>query len=290
MLAVLLALTVAFASPASPAPRATTAPSPQATTTPSPQRLLGLIRLKFRSHRPPPPFEIYTIARKQNTDRGFPDYPNSYQERIWIRNLDRAALSRRILIVPAMGPPTFERPAFNEDYDPGPPTADLFEPAPAKPHPISDVPTPEPTNAYQVIGRVVTVGEYDYNVTSVTPEGDQLHLVLEPIRDPERNRLRELWVNRDTLELTRIKSHDRLFVPGGPHGTDIYGVIFDIKIAMLQGIPVVTDIHGIVGDNFTGDGQIVDYTFRNISFPQTLPDWYFDARSYAQHQNDLPKF
>jgi hypothetical protein len=288
MLAALLALTLALTSPA---PRPTTSPSPQATTapTPSPQRLLGLIRAKFRTHRPPPPFEIYTIARKQNTDRGFPDYPASYQERIWVRNLDRAALSRRILIVPAMGPPVFERPAFNEDYDPGPPTADLFEPAPVKPRQISEVPTPEPTNTFQVIGRVTVTSENDYHVTSVTAEGDELHLVLEPIRDPERNRLRELWVNRDTLELTRIKSHDRLFVPGGPHGNDIYAVIFDIKIAMLQGVPVVTDIHGIVGDNYTGDGQVVDYTFRNISFPETLPDWYFDARTYAQHQNDLPK-
>jgi hypothetical protein len=289
MIAFLVALTLAVASPA---PHAPAAPSPQvsASPTPSPQRLLGLIRAKFRTHRPPPPFEIYTIARKQNTDRGFPDYVASYQERIWVRNLDRAALSRRVLIVPAMGPPVFERPAFNSDRDPGPPTADLFEPAPAKPTQVSDVPTPEPTNAFQVIGRITVVSEYDYTVTSVTPEDDQLHLILSPIRDPERNRLRELWVNRETLELTRIKSHDRLFVSGGPHGTDIYGVIFDIKIAMLQGVPVVTDIHGIVGDNYTGDGQVVDFTFRNISFPQTLPDWYFDARTYAQHQNDLPKW
>ena len=60
--------------------------------------------------------------RKQNTDRGFPDFAESYTYHLWVRNLDRAALGRKVLIAPAMGFPEFMRPAFNEDRDPGPPT------------------------------------------------------------------------------------------------------------------------------------------------------------------------
>jgi hypothetical protein len=267
-----------------PAPAITPAPNPA--YTPSPQRLLGLIRAKFRSHRPPPPFETYTMTRNQNTDRGFHDYADSYTYHIWVRNSDRAALGRKVLIAPAMGFPEFMRPAFNEDRDPGPPTADLFEPAPAKPHLVSEVPTPEPqATQLKQIGSVTVAGEYDYYVDKVAVEGDLLHLTLRPIRDPERNRLREVYADKNTLELVRLITHDRLFDEGA---NKVYGVIFDMKLALLQGVPVVTAIHGIVGDGYDGDGKVVDFTYTNITFPATLPEWYFDARSYAQHESELP--
>jgi hypothetical protein len=265
-----------------PAPLATPAPA----YTPSPQRLLGLIRAKFRSHRPPPAYIAYTMSRKQNTDRGFPDFAESYTYHIWVRNLDRAALGRKVLIAPAMGFPEFMRPAFNEDRDPGPPTADLFEPAPRKPRPVSEVPTPEPqATQYKQIGSVTVTGEYDYYVDNVAVEGNLDHLTLRPIRDPERNRLREVYVDKNTLELVRLVTHDRLF---DENVNKIYSALFDIKISMLTGVPVVTSIHGIVGDGYDGDGKVVDYTYSNITFPETLPAWYFDARSYAQHEAELP--
>jgi hypothetical protein len=267
-----------------PAPALTPQPAP--TYTPSPQRLLGLIRAKFRSHRPPPPYITYTMSRKQNTDRGFPDYAESYTYHIWVRNLDRAALGRKVLIAPAMGFPEFMRPAFNEDRDPGPPTADLFEPAPLKPHLVTEVPTPEPlATQYKQIGAVTVAGEYDYYVDSVVVEGNLYHLTLRPIRDPERNRLREVYVDKNTLELVRLITHDRLF---DEEDNKIYSVLFDMKISLLQGVPVVTAIHGVVGDGYDGDGKVVDFTYTDIQFPAALPDWYFDARSYAQHQNELP--
>ena len=36
------------------------------------------------------------------------------------------------------------------------------------------------------------------------------------------------------------------------------------------------------------DGVDVDFSFRDIHFPATLPDWYFNPRSYGAHPNDLP--
>lgn len=276
---ILLAFLMAVAN-AAPA-----APAPQATATPSPTRMLGLIRAKFRSHRPPPPYVTYTIERKQNISEGYPDFLESYTYHVWYRSSDHAALGRKVFRDYFRGFLEFQRPAFNEDRDPGPPTADLFEPAPVHPHPVTFVPTPEPEQEpLRVIGQVSAIGEFDYDVVSMDTEGSQLHLVLQARRDPERNRLRELWVDKETLELQKVVANDRLFVEHG----GIYSVSFTITLSMLDGIPVVTTIHGVVGDNYNDDGKVVDYFFRDIAFPKTLPDWYFDQKAYAQHEKDAP--
>ena len=80
-------------------------------------------------------------------------------------------------------------------------------------------------------------------------------------------------------------THDRLF---DESANKIYSALFDVKISMLAGVPVVSSIHGLVGDGYDGDGKVVDYTYTDIRFPATLPDWYFDARAYAQHERELP--
>jgi hypothetical protein len=278
-------LIVALASPA-PKSRPVSTVAAGAGPTPSPQRILGLIRARFRSHRPPPPFETYTLERKQLATNGYPDPVGSYTEHVWVRNLDRAALARRIYRDDYRGPLTFERPAFNEDRDPGPPTADLFEPAPLRPHPVEFVPTPEPLQTQlPLIGSTVTTGEYEYNVVSLEREGAELHVKLTPIRDPMRNRLRELWVDKQTYELHKLVATDRLFDETNKR---IFGVIFTVTLGVIGGHPVVTDIHGVVGDGYQEDGKEVDFTYRDITFPTTLPAWYFDAHTYAAHQGDAP--
>jgi hypothetical protein len=272
---------VAANPPARPAPTPVASQEP----TPSPLRYLGLIRAQFRSHRPPPAYVTYTLVRAQKATNGYPDYANSYTKHFWVRSSDRAALSRMVFRDEARGELTFDRPAFNEARDPGPPTADVFEPAPSRPHPVSEVPTPEPRDTpIPVIGGVRTFLEADYHVDTVAVEGDELHLSITPIRDVERNRLREIYVDRKTLELHKLIATDKLFIDRGP----VFPVTFTITMGMVQGIPVVTDLHGVVGGGYNDDGKEVDYQFRDIAFPATLPDWYFDARSYAQHANSGP--
>ena len=154
--------TTVSANPCVPGVAAAAAPA-----SPSPQRMLGLIRAKFRSHRPPPPYETYTLVRFQLTDHGDTDYVESYTYHVWERNFDRAALGRKVFRDFARGPLEFQRPAFNEARDPGPPTADVFESAPLHPHPVEFVPTPEPSGtAPPEIGAVTTIGEFDYVVDS----------------------------------------------------------------------------------------------------------------------------
>ena len=271
----------------------------------TPIRLLGYIRRVYRLRRPPPPYETYTLVRKQDTDYSeapgmppVPDYANSYTRKYWVRNLDRAAVMRQVNRDEDLGPMMFDRPALNQPRDPGPATADLFEPA--HPQPIDVVPTPEPTaGPLKTIGAVVVFGESDYNVPKVTVEGELLHLVLEPRRDPERNVLREIWVDKHTFVLRKVIAHDRLFV----EGDDVYPVIFDYTLGYLDGYVVITHLDGTVlpiirkdkngntteAKAYTGDGQKVTFDYQDIQFPSSLPSWYFDPRSYAQHQGDAPE-
>jgi hypothetical protein len=252
----------------------------------SPERALALIRHTFRSHRPPPPYITYTLVRSQMAEHNYPDYPNSYTYHIWCRTSDRAALGRKVFRDDYEYPMEFLRPAFNEDRDPGPPTADVFEPAPSRPHPVEEVPTPEPVESpLSTIASVTAYGETQYHVDSLTYEGNLMHLKLTPLRDPERNRLREIYADRNTYELVRLIAHDRLFVPGDR----IYNALFDITMGHVDGHLVVTHIHGDILDNYQGDGKKVEFEFNDIQFPATLPDWYFNPRTYAAHLAEAPE-
>lgn len=263
----------------------------------TPVRILGYVRRVYREHRPPPAYETYTLVRTQNTNYGYPDYADSYTKHYWVRNVDRAALVRYVYRDGSDSQPMFDRPALNQPRDPGPPTADLF--APAHIEPVTFVPTPEPTvGPLKVIGHVVAFGEFDYNVPKLQVEGDLLHLTLVPKRDPERNVLREIWVDKHTYVLKKVIAHDRLFDEGTGN---VYPVLFTYTLGYLDGYVVVTHLDGVVlpevsqsrsgtitEKTFTGDGQKVRYDFTDITFPASLPSWYFDARSYGAHMNDLP--
>ncbi len=276
------------------APREPVAASPAATPVPlpSPDRLLYLIRRQFRSHRPPPPFVTYTLIRKQTLDDGFPDLVNSYTYHVWCRTYDRAALGRKVYRGSARGTLEFLRPSFNEPWDPGPPTADLFESAPVRPHtnPQTFVPTPEPTGSVPpLIASVSVMGEFDYRITNIATQGSVTHVSLVPRRDPDRNRLRELFVDSKTLELQQVVATDKLYDEDSHH---VYPMMFTVTMGSLQGIPVVTHIHGtptLESDaDYLGKDATVDYDFNDVVFPAALPAWFFEPRSYASHVDDPP--
>lgn len=264
----------------------------------SPDDVFYKIRAVFRSHRPPPPYETYTLVRQNNDAEGYPDYASSYTFHIWVRTSDKAAMARQISRLGAIGPLEFMRPQFNDvapdnDHpefdDPGPPTADLFEPAPTQPHPISWVPTPEPTGTMPpVIMHVGVTINADYYVDAVNADDGLLHVVLTPRRDPERNRLRELWVDPHTFELEKVLCTDRLAVDYGAGHLDIYPVLFTVTLGRLDGIPIVTHIHGVVEGGYSGDDAIVEYSYQDVAFPRSLPSWYFDPHDYAAHLDDAP--
>ncbi|MBV8372697.1 MAG: hypothetical protein JOY69_05510, partial [Candidatus Eremiobacteraeota bacterium] len=167
-----------------------------------------------------------------------------------------------------------------------------FEPAPAHPHsnPRDFVPTPEPTgSAPPLIASVSVMGEFDYRVTTVTTQGNLTHVVLQPRRDPERNRLRELYVDSKTLELQEVVATDKLYDEDSRH---VYPMIFTVTMGWMNNMPVVTHIHGTptyeTDAEYLGKDATVDYDFNDITFPGSLPAWFFDPRSYAAHVDDAP--
>ena len=151
------------------------------------------------------------------------------------------------------------------------------------------VPTPEPTGSLPpVIASVTVLGEFDYRVTRIANEGDQIHVSLLPRRDPDRNRLRELYVDarpsscrrlsRPTSSTTRTPAHH------------VYPMLFTVTLAWMHNMPIVTQIHGTptyqADAEYLGRDATVDYDFNDITFPDSLPDWYFDPRSYAHTPDD----
>jgi hypothetical protein len=290
---------LAFFGMPRPVPAADPQPTLPSYTTLTPVRVLGVIRRVYRMRRPPPTYETYTLVRKEDTNYGYPDPLGTYTVHYWVRNTDRAALMRRVYRDDYDGDMTFDRPALNQPRDPGPPTADLFEPA--HPQPVSFVPTPEPTSEpLKTIGSVVAIGESDYNVPKMMVEGSELHLVLQPRRDPERNVLREIWVDKNSYTLKKVIAHDRMFVEQG----HTYPMKVTYTLGYLAGYVVITHIDAVVlprqervgneyqdisdfGDE-TGDADSLTIDFKDITFPQSLPAWYFDPKQYGAHLADAP--
>ncbi len=292
-------LVLAFFAEPRPVPAADPSPTIPPYTSLTPIRVLGIIRRVYRMHRPPPPYETYTLVRREDTNYGYPDPLGTYTVHYWVRNNDRAALMRRVYRDDYDGDMNFDRPALNQPRDPGPPTADLFEPA--HPQPINVVPTPEPTaGSLKTIGSVVAIGESDYRVPKMTVEGSELDLVLDPRRDPERNVLREIWVDKNTYMLKKVIAHDRMFVEQG----HTYPMKVTYSLGYLDGYVVITHIDAVVlprkervgneyqdisdfGDE-TGDADSLTIDFKDITFPKSLPDWYFDPKQYGSHLADAP--
>jgi hypothetical protein len=249
ILSAILAMSAPAPTQAQPAPSL----PPESAT--SPESVLGSIAARFHA-RPVPPFETYTLTRTQNTADGMLDVPNSYTVRSWVRTSDHTALTRTVMPDGTRGPLTFGRPAFNEARDPGPATADLLESA--------SLP--------------------DYRVDAVETLGEVVHLRITPVRNLGRNRSREVFADRRTYELRKLIAADTLFIFRGP----TYPVTLTITMGTVDGYPVIANVHGSVGGDYNGDGKEVDFTFSAIAFPSTLPDWYFDSRTYGRHGSDAP--
>jgi len=279
--AVVVALTVAWA-----ALTGVRAAAQMASPTPNGSAILVRVKAGLRAHDRPP-YVVYTLARHDHVN-GVPDFLNSYTLRVWCRTADNAALSRRARGAHAFGAAEFITPAFDKPIDPGPPTDDLLDVIRQTQGNATPTPTPDPA-APRVIGSVSVVIETSYHVTYAGVDGNDHHLVLEARRDPDRNRLTDLYVDRTTYVLHRAIAHDHMYADG----RDI-PERFEIDFGLLDGIPIITTIHGQT-DYRTLDAadsgapqHEVDYRFEDVAFPPTLPEWYFEPAQYGAHKAEFP--
>lgn len=248
---------------------------------PTGEQILGRAKTVFRTHERPP-YVVYTLVRRDQHD-GAPDFENSYTLKIWCRAADRAALMRRVWNGNVYGGAMFDTVAFDGYVDPGPPSADIFERALyARPPTNLPLPAPLPSDLKR-IGSVTVTRDDDYRVTEASRDGSAWHLLLEPKRDPQRNRIDELWIDAATYAVQRMRVRDHLYL--GLSGQSLEDE-FDVRFrAGDDGLPLIATIHG----QTRTDTFETDYTFRDIAFPPALPDWYFDPRSYGAHKDALPR-
>ncbi|MEO6991000.1 MAG: hypothetical protein ABI346_02465 [Candidatus Baltobacteraceae bacterium] len=251
---------------------------------PSPTAIFDRAKALFRS-RLRPPFVVYTVSRVERID-GMPDFENTYTTRVWFRASDGAALTRRTERGRAVGPLVFARPRFNAPLDPGPPTADIFERAPA--YPRATVPATA-TPAMPTIGNVVAPVESDYRVSLGTSDAETYHLLLVARREPDRNRLSELWVERATWSVRRAIAADRLYFGEGPNWiADRLDIRFDSRdgLPTIARISASTDVD--VESRENGPHEEGEYRFGAMTFPASLPAWYFRPEEYGRHSVDAP--
>ena len=132
-----------------------------------------------------------------------------------------------------------------------------------------------------VIGSVGVGTDYDYRVTRLRRDASLWHLPLAPKRDPDRNRIDDLWVDAASFELVRMRVRDHLYL--GLSGQSLEDE-FDARFVMRDGLPILQSIHGQ-----TQYAQFeTDYTYRDVVFPPALPDWYFEPMLYGLHRSEAP--
>jgi len=271
--------------PAASPPSAQPSVRASARPTPNPYAILAKAREVFHAHVRPP-YVVYTIERREWIN-DFPDAGDSYTWRVWYRARDSAALSREFFRRRNRSyfGLHFIRPAFNEPVDPGPPTGDIFPFAP----PPTPAPQPTGTEPLRTIAIVTSSADSDYRATFAGVDRNAYHLKLDPVRDRERNRLRELWVDVTTFEVLRALALDRLFLINE-------GIVvqdhFDIQFELHDAVPVVRRIRAVadIPTTLSHLGRRVEsqYFYDDIVFETTLPDWYFEPRTYREHFPDAP--
>jgi hypothetical protein len=91
-----------------------------------------------------------------------------------------------------------------------------------------------------------------------------------------------MWVDARTYDLRRARVRDHLYF--GITGQSVEDE-FDVRFTPgPAGLPLIASIHGQ-----TQYGQFeTDYTYSDVAFPPTLPEWYFEPKLYGAHRSDAP--
>ncbi|MEO6991650.1 MAG: hypothetical protein ABI202_09050 [Candidatus Baltobacteraceae bacterium] len=151
-------------------------------------------------------------------------------------------------------------------------------PTPVPAPPIAPVPKPS-ASPLREIGFVVQ-RERAYRIELVGVEtlryGDAYHLKLTPLRDPEVNRLRELWIAK--VGAATLRAVVAGLFNGPPYGS----VSWTIDYVPIEGRYYVQQIRAMAPLHFS-QATAVDarFDFVDYRFPDTIPDYVFtEAREF----------
>ena len=288
--------------PATPQDAASVAPGTDAMTVrpPDPYFILQSAREAF--HAPGrPPYVVYNMKRVVFLDDQ-PDSDDDYTLRIWSRTSDGAALVRfwDPITQRAFEDLYFGRYRLRLDADPGPPVSDIFEPPPGR---IPQSPRESTTDGLRTIAVVAQRGDLDYRATLVGIDKGSYHLKLQPLRDEDRNRLRELWVDTDDFEVRRAIEVASPAVTAErwaarPQDLPAYGFLSPIQLDMtfelLANVPVITKATE-TAQIYPGVGALghqieMDYSYDRMTLRSELPDWLFQPNTYGAHFREAPSY
>ena len=147
----------------------------------------------------------------------------------------------------------------------------------------SAAPAPTSTSGPPIIAKVYSVNPPPYRIVDL---GDTAvdghaayHLRLTPIRDPDRRRLRELWIDKTTMLPVRYIV-DR-YVGDQPPFTYLATVDTGVIDNHLVNLALSgTFLRTVLRTSIYG---VSSWHVSDVSFPAQVPDWVFDAKQWNHH-------
>jgi len=156
------------------------------------------------------------------------------------------------------------------------------------PVPASPTPTAQPgasgAKPPAVLGVESVVSNRNYDVSFVGVENylghAVYHLALRAVRAERDHPLKDIWVDRTTFQVW--KAHAGASGNKGPAAGSISG---QAEFAPMGTYWIVQRASGDgqLRFGFLSDSGHYEYVFSDIGFPASLPDWYFDPKSFARH-------
>jgi hypothetical protein len=148
-------------------------------------------------------------------------------------------------------------------------------PAPSASPNGSASPAPQPSDAFREIAHV-EANTRDYQIELAGTERvvgvPALHLTLTPLREPEANRLRDLWVDPATYRTVQLN------VQGLLGGKPYDGVEWTVRYVLLNGHNYVQQIVADAPLHFGLDTSVpkFEFDFVDYHFPSEVPQFTFD--------------
>lgn len=146
-----------------------------------------------------------------------------------------------------------------------------------------------PANLEATLKTIAVVSSHGhlYNVrvagTEKIGDRDAYRISLSPVRDPDRNAIRDLWVDTSTYDVLRAD-----YVYAHPPDVGLVGAEADLTVSFA------TVGHYRIAGRWIAIYHAPDLrtpVYRELrvvkmAFPASLPDWLFDQALYALHRHD----
>ncbi|HET9028572.1 MAG TPA: hypothetical protein VFN49_00210 [Candidatus Aquilonibacter sp.] len=168
----------------------------------------------------------------------------------------------------------------------GPLSYSLHE-AIATPAPEATPQPPSPTDLETTLRTIAVVSSrgHLYDVSVATPQTIDghatYHIVLHPRRDPDKNAIRDLWIDRSNYDVVRAD-----YVYSDPPDFQEPGskAYLTVNFQTVGAYRIAANWIAIYHAPDLRTPVYRELKVVKMSFPASLPDWLFDASAYREHE------